>query len=78
MDFREGLVHDRDMPKGYHLIKNVLLDEIATAQNFYLCCKAADALFHARLLAKGVAEETARFNEQNQLGSCQPESEEAS
>lgn len=48
-------LHDDEMPKGWHTIKSVLLKEIHTAANFHLCCLAADALFHARLVGEGCA-----------------------
>ena len=51
-------IHDKQMPKGWHTIKSVLLKEIHMAANFHLCCEAASALFHARLIGESIAEES--------------------
>ena len=51
----KGKLHDSKMPEGWHTVKSVLLTELATSSNWYLCVKTADALFHARLLAENVA-----------------------
>ena len=51
------MIHDKKMPEGWHTIKSVLLTEICTAANFHLCNRAADALFHARLIGEGIARE---------------------
>ena len=50
-------VHDKQMPKGWHQIKCVLLKELRTAANFHLCCEVAGALFHARLIGESIAKE---------------------
>jgi len=47
-------VHDSFMPKGWHLIKSVLIKEMVTASSFHVCNQIADALFHARLVGEGV------------------------
>ena len=62
-------LHDDAMPKGWHTIKSVLLTEMHTAANFHLCCLAADALFHARLVGEGCAKKNdtdARANPQSE------------
>ena len=51
------MTNDDRMPTGWHLIKSVLLDEMATAANFHLCNRAADALFHARLIGENIVRE---------------------
>lgn len=56
------MTHDSRMPKGWHTIKTVLLKEMASAETFYLCELAADALFHARLLGEGCARDIAHFS----------------
>lgn len=54
--------HDSRMPRGWHTIKSVLLTELATAANFHHCVRAADALFHARLLGESCAREGRLFD----------------
>lgn len=56
-------LHDKEMPKGWHTIKSVLLKEIHTAANFHLCCLAVDALFHARLIGEGISKESEKWEE---------------
>ena len=65
-------MHDNQMPKGWHLIKTVLLEEMKTAKSFHLCILCADALFHARLLGRQVARNT----EMRQQDECVPTTEE--
>jgi len=50
-------IHDDFMPKGWHTIKSVLLNEMITASNYHLCCNCADALFHARLIGEAISKE---------------------
>lgn len=54
-------MQDGRMPRGWHVIKSVLLTEIATAANFHHCERAADALFHARLMGESCARENQRM-----------------
>ena len=50
-------MNDEQMPKGWHTIKSVLLTELKTASNLHLCCEAAEALFHARLIGESISKE---------------------
>ena len=50
-------MNDTDMPEGWRTIKSVLLEEMCDASNFHHIRKAADALFHARLLGEGIEKE---------------------
>lgn len=68
-------VHDSQMPDGWHTIKSVLLNELRTAANFHLCCRAAGALFHARLIGEGIARESGMFA-QECVGAVRPEQQE--
>jgi hypothetical protein len=45
------------MPKSWHMLKCVLLKEIATAETYNEVELAIDALFHARLLAENCKRE---------------------
>ena len=58
-------IHDNDMPSGWHTIKSVLLDEMCTAATFHHISKAADALFHARLIGERIAKEPRRLCQEN-------------
>lgn len=60
--------HDSRMPEGWHTIKSVLLTEINTAATFHHCVRAADALFHARLVGESCARENQRFAAANGCG----------
>ena len=55
-------LNDREMPKEWPRIRSIVLKEMRTCTTFHdvICC--ADALFHARLLARGVAREMERFD----------------
>ena len=66
-------IHDNHMPKGWHQIKCALLDEIATAANFDLCKRGADALFHARLIGQSIANEFGTECENGQMVGGQQE-----
>lgn len=57
-DKHDRAIHDSLMPKGWHTIKSVLLNEMRLAANFHLCCQVADGLFHARLIGERIARET--------------------
>ncbi len=64
------MIHDKQMPRGWHTIKSVLLKEIRTAANFHLCCEAASALFHARLIGESIAKEVGTGREDGTVVGC--------
>lgn len=52
-------IHDARMPRGWHTVKLVLLGEIHTSDTWDKIVRAADALFHARLIGEGMANDSA-------------------